>query len=868
MIKSNQIAPPRVPLRLLRWFCDPLLLEDVEGDITELFATRLEKSKARAFMLLWLDVAMLFRPGIIRNFSIVKTQINISMLNNFLKIALRNAMRYKSYSVLNLLGLMVGIASSMLILLWVNDEVSVNQFHENGDHIYQIFRNMRQSNGIVETTMSTPKPAGDLIKAEYSEVSEVAYLSWQMEKTLSLGDVTITESGFHATPSFWSMFSFDLLYGDPKSMLDDLKAIVISESVAAKHFGPNWGDEILGKTLQVDGEYEAMITGVFANIGSESTLRFDWLIPAQTFYNENKWVEDWGNGSFKTYITIKDQLHVDAVADRIYDEIIKYGEGNSKVGEEYLVLHKFADVYLHSNFDNGVVSGGRIDYVRILSVVAIFLLVVACINFMNLATARASRRSKEIGLRKVMGSQKRTISIQFYFEAFHFVSVAILLSVLLVFLLLPYFNQLVNKTLFLDFTSITTWGFLFSLAVILSLLSGSYPAVLLPTFNIMQSLKGGVKQSSFSSHFRKGLVVFQFAISMFLITGTAVIYKQLDYVLTKDLGLEKDNLISVHMEGDLASRLDTYKTELLRIPEVKMVTTMSGNPINYGRSTSSANWEGKNPSEGYEVNIILTDEHFIKTMGMQIKAGRDFTEQVNDSTNFLINEVAVELMGFDEPVGKSLSFWGIEGKVVGVIKNFHMRDMYQPIAPLIVTCIDPSETYKALIRFQGNPNDALEAIERVTMDLNPKFEFQYEFVDQSYAESYENEQMISTLINLFALIAIFISCLGIYGLASYSADQRSREIGVRKVHGASINQILMLLSKDYAKLMVFAFVFSIPFGYYFAQNWLNDFEFRTSLDPVMFMTAGAIVFVIGIATVMLKSYYAASINPTNSLKEE
>ncbi|OEK03684.1 hypothetical protein BFP97_00710 [Roseivirga sp. 4D4] len=790
------------------------------------------------------------------------------MLSNYLKIAFRNALRYKGYTFLNLFGLVVGIASTMLVLMWIDDERSIDKFHENGDEIYQVFRNMKQSNGMVSTTTSTPKPLGDLVRDEYSEVDQVVWLSQTREIKIQLEDQLIDEGGSFASPEVLDMFTFEMLLGDESTALSNVSNIVIAESVALKYFGQNWRNEAMGKILRIEDAFDAIVSGVFKDLGDKSTLDFNWLMNAQVFIGANSWVNDWGNGSFMTFIRISDESKVQTVSDKILMEIKDHTVGNPNAGDEEVIIYKFEDTYLYSKFDNGVVSGGRIDFVRIMTIVAIFILIVACINFMNLTTARSSRRSKEIGLRKVMGAPRKSIRTQFYFEAFLLTLIAVVISVFVVIMAMPYFNDLVGKQLSIDFSDQRTWYFLIGLTFSVGLVSGSYPAVLLPAISIVQSIKGAMKQPSYAAYFRKGLVIFQFAVSTLLIIGTTVVYKQIDYVLNKDLGLNKDNLLAVAIDQGILGRLDTYKSELMRLPDVKAVSAASGNPLDYGRSTSSTNWEGKNPADGYEVNVMLTDEDLISTMGMEMLKGRDFSLQLEDSTNFIINEVAAEMMGFDDPLGKKLSFWGIDGRIIGVVKNFHMRNLYEPIAPLIITCIDPQRSNVVLVRIGDNMSETISAIEKVTAGLSPDSEFEYQFIDEAYEESYRNEKTVSKLANIFALISILISSLGLFGLASYSAEQRSREIGVRKVHGASVLQILMLLSKDYSKLILIAFVVSVPFGYMVTQNWLDDFEFRTSLDPLVFIIAGIVAFLIGVLTVAAKSYQAASVNPVRSLKQE
>lgn len=868
-MKSDQeISPPQWPLKFLRWFCHPDLIEDVEGDISELYAARFAEGKLKARSKFIIDVLMLLRPGIVRNLNTGKQLITVDMISNYLKIAKRNALRYKGFTALNLLGLIVGIASSMLVLLWVQDEVAMDKFHVQGDQIYQLFRNMKQSGGMVNTTTTIPKPVSDLMISEYPEVDEVALMGWPTDVRFGKGTVVSKAEGRYVTPEFLKMFSYDLLQGDSETALNDLSSLLITEGLALKVFGEEWRNTAIGASLRVNDEYEAVVTGILKDPGKYSSIKFEWFLPAEAFINKNQWVNDWGNGSFRTYFTTSTEEKSQVIAERLLNEINDHTAENDKAGDEQLIIYKFEDTYLHSNIENGTIDGGRIDYVRIMTVVAFFILVVACINFMNLATARSDRRSKEIGLRKVMGAAKQSIGAQFYFEAFLLTLISVIIALIIVVVTLPFFNQIVDKELVVDFTLSNTWIFLLSVTFTVSFLSGSYPALLLSKFGIIQSLRGSIKQSPMAALLRKGLVVFQFGISTLLIISTAVIYKQIDFMLEKDLGLDKENLIAVSLEGGLSDRLDTYKTELMNLPEVTSVTAASGNPIAYGRSTSSANWTGKNPNEGYEVNLIISDDGFIEGMGMEMLKGRAFSSQLQDSTNFIINEVALELMGFDDPIGKDLSFWGIQGKIIGVVKNFHMRNMHEPIAPLIITCFDPSNTSLALIRLQGNINDGLLGVEEVTQKLNGALDFEYNFLNRAYEESYKSEMAVSKLSNIFSVISIFISCLGLFGLSAYTAERRSREIGVRKVHGASIWQILLLLSKDYSKLMLISFLVAVPFAYHYAQQWLENFEFRTTLSADMFLLAGITIFVLGVFTVSTKSFQAAKVNPIKSLKNE
>ncbi|MEO1253833.1 MAG: FtsX-like permease family protein, partial [Bacteroidota bacterium] len=754
-----------------------------------------------------------------------------------------------------------------LIFLWVSNERSMDKFHVNGEDIFQLFRNMKQSTGLTRTTISIPKPAADLMQEEYPEVDQIALLSWSMGEEFTEGDKKLQLDGHYASPEFLDIFSFPLLVGEKSSALSELNNILISRTLAENFFGSSWKGKVLGSTISVN-DAECKITGVFENTPDNSTIQFDWLRPATSFFNRNEWVNDWGNGSFRVYFTLSDRNKADVVADRILNVINENAAGNSRAGNEQLILHKFQDYYLYSNFTNGVVDGGRITYVKLLTIVAILILIIASVNFVNLSTARSGRRSKEIGLRKVMGAHKSSISTQFLMESVLFTALAVILSVLAIWLILPFFNQLVNKQLTIDFNLPITWIYAFGITLTVGLLSGIYPALLLSTYSIINSLKGSARKSSNGVTLRKLLVVLQFGISVLLIIGVSVVYSQLDYALTKDLGLNKDNLISVELDSELDNHWQTLKTEILKFPNVTAVSVASGNPLTFNRSTSSASWERKDPNEGYEVNIMLTDKSFVETMEIEVIKGRDFSSQLQDSTSFLINEVAAELMGFDDPIDKKLSFWDIEGRVIGVIKNYHMQDMHEAISPLIISCVNPSYSDVVLIRVDGPPGEVLKSTEDLLKSMSPIYEFNYEFVDEAYAESYEIEFLISRLIQIFAGISIFLSCLGLFGLSAFTAEQRTKEIGIRKVHGASVKQLVLLLSKDYAKLMIIAFIIAIPFGYYYSQQWLTNFEFRTTIKPILFVISGGLIFIVGALTVSFKSLQAAKTNPVNTLKDE
>ena len=539
--------PPSLILRFLHWFCDPRLVEDVEGDLTELYQLRAATGWRKADWLFAKDVLLLLRPGIIRNLEFNNSHTNFDMLYYHFKTAFRLATRYKGYALLNLSGLVVGLASCLLILLWVDDEMSVDKFHVKSDRLYEVFRDMIQSSGEIETTEAIPQPLELELRNSYPEVEHVSILSWENELLFRLDNKTSYEKGRYASAEFFQLFSFPCLAGDPATALRDVHSVAISERLAKKFFGDAW-HEAVGQIIKIDERQEFTVTGVFENPPASSSLDFDYILPAKEYIQRNDWVESWFNGGFRMYLTLKEGADIDAVRKRIHQEVNKHTDN---AADEPIYLQRFADNYLYSDFQRGVASGGRIEYVRILAAIAFFILLIACINFMNLATARSSTRAREIGVKKVMGAQRGSLSVQFFAESFLHTIASILVALLIVYLSLPYFNDLTGKTLILDLTEEKLWLGIFGITLVTGLLSGSYPALLLSSFKTINSLKGKGQRGSKGVYLRHGLATFQFALSIFLIGGTIVVSRQMDYILSKDLGLDKSNVIMLYMEGEL-----------------------------------------------------------------------------------------------------------------------------------------------------------------------------------------------------------------------------------------------------------------------------------------------------------------------------
>lgn len=860
----SDIDPPKFPLKVLRWFCDPELLEDIEGDLSELFNARAAKNIRVAKLLYTRDVLQLFRPDIIKRFRRPNPLNNVDMIINHVRTAFRQARKYKGYTVINILGLVVGLASCLLILLWIADETSKNQFHEKSDRLYQVWRNMVQSNGEVHTTWGIPFPLEHVLRTQYPEVEAVTSYTWEMEYMFRLEDMSSFEKGRFATPGFFDVFGYKLLAGDPKKVLVDRPTMVISDRMALKFFGSDWRRTAIGQSINVDNRTDYEVTGVFETPGDKSSVHFDWLIAAQGFLERQSWTNSWYNGGFSMFFTLKPGADKESVGKRLKQEVIKNTEN---AANEPLTMQLFSENYLHGTFENGIPVGGRIQYVRILSAIAVFLLLLASINFMNLATARSSLRAREIGVRKVMGAQRWALSQQFFTEAALYAVTSTIVASVIVYLSLPYFNTLMGKSIQIPFTEPLAWLILGGMILLTAMLAGVYPAFMLSSFSVARSLKGKTKQVG-SNYFRHALVTFQFAISIFLVSGTVIIAKQLSYIFNKDIGLQRDNLVSIELTGNLSDKKEAYLHSLRTIPEVKDLTFSSGSPINLDMSTGGAKWPGKDPNMVVEINVLSVNENFVKTMGIKLVKGEDFSNVfLQDSARFLINEALAEILGFDDPIGKELSMWGTTGTIAGVVGNFHMASMYDPIAPLIIR-YSQADVGTALIRISGNMHDALSAIERVTKELNPAFPFRYGFLDEDFARQYQGERSVSSLVHIFAGVSILIACLGLLGLSSFSADQRAKEIGVRKVHGASVGSLVLLLSRQYAKLMIIAFIVSTPLSYFYMQHWLADFAYRIDLNLALFVVAGIITFAIGALTVSYKSYAAALANPVKTLKEE
>ncbi|NID09659.1 ABC transporter permease [Fibrivirga algicola] len=785
------------------------------------------------------------------------------MFRNYLKIAWRNIAKSKTFSFINVLGLALGMTCSLLILLWVKDERSINKFHENGPRLYQVFENQKWTGNEVSTTSATPGPLAPALKAEIPEVDKTVKITWEEEHLLAVGSTAYKEKGRYASADLFQIFTFPLSHGNPKTAITGATSIVISEKAALKLFGKT---DVLGRIIKFDNKENRQITGVMRDIPETSTLKFDFVLPLGPYETKNEWLNKWDNNGIRTFA----QLHPTASLDRVNAKILNMVEQHKKeVTTITTFLFPFEDTYLYSKFTNGQRDGGRVEYVRLFTIVAIFILIIACINFMNLATARSAKRAKEVGIRKVVGAERMYLIGQFVGEAVLTAGMALVFAVVLVQLLLPAFNRLTEKQIAIQYSNPFYWLTLLGLALVTGIVSGSYPALFLSSLQPVRILKGTLRFNAGAILFRQGLVVFQFALSLLLIIGTLIAGRQVDFIRTKNLGLDRENVVYMALEGDLPKRYESFKQELLQSPGIQDVSASGSDPMDIGNSTIGVEWTGKDPADKTLFTQMPVGYDFLNTMKVKLLDGRDFSKSnVTDTTNYLVNEEAARRMGMKNPVGQYLKFWQKPGKIIGLVKNFHLNSLRVAIEPLILR-LDTTYSSTLLVRTRaGQTEKALASMRQLAKKYNPAYPFDYQFADDSFEKQYKSETLIGKLANYFAILAIFIACLGLFGLAMFTAEQRTKEIGVRKVLGASVPNIVALLSKDFLRLVLIAILLASPIAWYAMSQWLLDFKYRINIEWWVFALAGTLAIAIALLTVSFQSIKAALTDPVKSLRSE
>ncbi len=786
------------------------------------------------------------------------------MLKNYLKIAWRNLLRNKSFSLLNIVGLSIGLAVTALIMIWINFEMSYDRFHENNDRIYEV-NNVYPVEGEIWTWNSTPKVMGPVIKNDYPEVEAVSRYFYNISFLFAKNEKRIKAKGTVVDPDFLKMFSFPLIEGDAETVLNDVNAVVITETFAKKMFG---NESPVGKIVKIDNADSFMVTGVLKDLPPNTDFSFEYLLPWEYLTQKGWNDENWGNNSVATYVMLKAGTDYNAFSKKIRNLRERYDKQSPKMET---MLYPFSRTWLYGEFENGKETGGRIDLIRMFGIIAAIILIIACINFMNLSTARSEKRAKEVGIRKVIGAEKRALVTQFLGESILISCIAAILAFIIVLIAMPAFSALIDKPLTLDITNISFW--LCTLGVILftGILAGSYPALYLSAFKPSAVLKGTFRQGNSPITPRKVLVVLQFSAAIIFITASIIVKQQLEKVQDRQAGYSKNNLVYSEMEGDVEKNYMLIKEALLASGTATSVTKTSA-PITEAWSNSwGFEWTGKRKDDKTLIDRFVADDAIVKTTGLQLVAGRDFDlkRYPTDSTAVIINEAAVALMKFDDPIGQIIKDNGIEWHVVGVVKDFVLKSPFQKIEPMV---IEGAKAWFNVIHIKFNPalntTESLARAEEVFKKYNPEYPFNYEFVDEAYAEKFDNEKRTGQLVNLFTLLTIFISCLGLFGLASYMAENRIKEIGVRKVLGASVASITSLLSKDFLKLVLVAILLAVPVSWYFMSKWLEDFAYRVTISWWVYVIAGILALAIALFTVGYQAIKAAIVNPVDSLRSE
>ncbi len=786
------------------------------------------------------------------------------MFRNHIKLAFRGLGRQKGFALINTIGLALGIWCALLIALWIADEFGKDRFHAKGDTISQVMTNVTSEEGEIDTWNGTGYPVAEALSEQVPEIETVVRSAGPRESILRANEKTLGAQIVGADTGFFDMFSFPLKKGQSENCLMDVKSIVLSEEMASIYFPE---EDAMGKTVNLMLDETAkpfLVTGIFEKVPRQSTLKFDAVVPLDNFLPMNN--KSWGNTWLTTYILYDANVNLELLEKKVGNIPEKAGGDTWRT----LSLQPLHDRYLYSKFENGKPVGGRIDYIILFGVIAIFTLLIACFNFINLATARAVKRSKEVGIKKVLGAGKSVLLGQFFMESAVLVSISVLCAVILALISMPLFNAITEKELAIDFSDFRLYGILVSIALVTVLLSGLYPAFSLSSFKSINALNEKLNGDKGETLLRKSLVVFQFFLCMMMITGTLVVYLQLEYVQNKNLGLDKENILFMYMDNETYLKSQSMKAELANFSGIEQVSLANSNFIDEGGTTSDPVWEGQSANDGQQWFSVLTvDFELIEMLDIPVVKGRNFSSKfATDTLNYLVNEEAVKAMGIKNPIGKSMSFWGYEGgKIVGVVKNFHFASLHNPIEPMIIQCRPTDAVMFYVKTTPGRTADAIAHMEKVHRQFSA-LPFTYNFLDEAIEKGYKDEQKVQKIAGIFAFLAIVISCLGLFGLAMFTAHQRVKEIAVRKVLGANITGLFQLLSKDFIKLVAIALIVAIPLAWYVMNGWIQGFAFHIDIQWWMFLVAGGILLIIALATVSYQTLKVATTNPAKSLRTE
>jgi predicted permease len=783
------------------------------------------------------------------------------MLRHQLLLIYRNFKKYKVTFFINLIGLSSGLACALLIYLWVGDELGRDKFHEHDSRLHQVMTRFQSGEGIGVGTETAPVLA-EILMAEMPEVNLAISEVINNDSNKLLVDGKFFEGTVaYLSPEFFQVFSYPLHQGNENQVLADKSNIIISKELAHKLFSTSEG--LIGEEIQIDGKGLYHISGIFS-IPSKSSRKFDFALPLQTAYDhypnlKNNWSNSWVN----TYVLLNEAADLANFNHKIKGLI------QQKTGQDNISLFTrgYSSAYLYNKYENGIQSGGRIEYVRLFSIIALFILLIACINFMNLSTANASRKFKEVGIKKAVGAGRNTLAAQFLGESMMMAFIALFLSLTLVWLILPQFNMLTAKQLHLDLDVNHLWVLL-AITTFTGLISGSYPAIYLSGYQGMEVFKGKFNITGAESGIRKGLIIFQFVMSVILIVAVVVVYQQTLLIQNKNLGYNKDHVVFFQMEGSVKNQLETFLSEVKQIPGVIDASSMLHSFFGNLNSTEDVSWQGKRLGSHVTMEYRRVNYGMTELLEIEMAAGRSFLQTHSDTARIIFNESAIQAMGLQDPIGKTIRLWNREMEIIGVAKDFHFQTLHETVKPLFFF-LHPERTNNVFLKLEaGREKETLSALQDFYQTYNPGYGFDYQFLDQEYQEQYVAEQRVSVLSKYFGGLTILISCLGLFGLSAFTAERRTKEIGIRKTLGATGMEIVKMLSGEFIKLVGAAILIALPIGYFFTYKWLENFAFRIELEWWFFIAAGLLTMAIALMTVSFQTFKAAWMNPVNALRSE
>lgn len=784
------------------------------------------------------------------------------MIRNYIKIALRNLWKQKGYSALNISGLVIGIACASLIFLWVGDEMSFDDYFANKSDLYKVKTFLPNENSINTYDATSGLLAGNLA-TDIPGIENSARSTVSLQKLFSINDKNLKAKGNYVDPSFLEMFKLKFLNGSASTAFNQLYSVVLTQNLVNKIFGS--ADDIIGKKIKIDNDREYVVSGIIEDLPDNTSFDFQWLLPFKVYEQGNDWLEYWASIGVNTYAELEPNADITALNKTLYNYIGTKHEGSIMK----MSLYPMTRWRLYDAFDNGKEIPGRIKYVKLFSLVAWIILIIACINFMNLSTARSQKRAREVGVRKVLGSGKNRLIFQFMSESIVTALIATFLAVLLIYISLPFFNHLVEKELSVNILNPLHLGILLSIALLCGIISGIFPAYYLSSFKPIKVLKGLKVKEGSAQWVRKGLVVTQFCVSVILIISTILIYQQIQHVKERNLGFDKQHLVYMDVNNNIQKHFEPIKNELLQSGFVDNVSMSTNTPLDKVSSAANFSWPGKDPDKQVMITFEGITQDYIKTIGLKLKEGRNFYANTEaDSSSIMINQAFADIIGNKNVVGSTILWEDESETVIGVVDDFVYNNLYEKSSPLVFYASTNGNYLNIRFKQNADLSKALPALKNIMAQNNPSYPFEYKFVDAQFEKSFKMETLIGELAGIFAALAILISCLGLFGLAAYTAEQRTKEIGVRKVLGASVQSLAALLSIDFLKLVAVSCVIAFPVAWWIMHDWLQDYAYRVSIAWWVFALAGIAAVLIALVSVSFQAVKAAMANPVKSLRTE